>query len=267
VEVLGFNGPPSAGDEFVVVDSERRAREITEFRSMRARDDATARSAALIDVDQMFLQAGEDGLELLPMVIKGDVHGSVEAVRSALENLSTDEVAVQVLHAGVGGITESDVVLASASNAHIIGFNVRANPQARELAQRDGVEIRDYAIIYNIVDDTKAMLEGMLKPALHEHKLGNAQILEIFDVGKVGKVAGCRVTNGLARRGAKVRLLRDDIVIHDGTLKTLRSFKNDVREVKEGFECGMSFENYSDLRQDDVMEFYEVEEVARTLDS
>ena len=267
VEVLGFNGPPSAGDEFVVVDSERRAREITEFRSMRSRDDASARSAALVNVDQMFLQAGEDGLQRLPMVIKGDVHGSVEAVTSTLENLSTDEVAVQVLHAGVGGITESDVVLASASKAFIVGFNVRANPQARELAQRDGVEIRDYAIIYNIVDDTKAMLEGMLKPALREHKLGNAQILEIFDVGKIGKVAGCRVTNGLARRGAKVRLLRDDIVIHDGTLKTLRSFKNDVREVKEGFECGMSFENYSDLRQDDVMEFYEVEEVARTLDS
>lgn len=267
VEVLGFNGPPSAGDEFVVVDSERRAREITEFRSMRSRDDASARSAALVNVDQMFLQAGEDGLQRLPMVIKGDVHGSVEAVASALENLSTDEVAVQVLHAGVGGITESDVVLASASKAFIVGFNVRANPQARELAQRDGVEIRDYAIIYNIVDDTKAMLEGMLKPALRELKLGNAQILEIFDVGKIGKVAGCRVTNGLARRGAKVRLLRDDIVIHDGTLKTLRSFKNDVREVKEGFECGMSFENYSDLRQDDVMEFYEIEEVARTLDS
>ena len=267
VEVLGFNGPPSAGDEFVVVESERRAREITEFRSMRSRDDASARSAALVNVDQMFLQAGEDGLQRLPMVIKGDVHGSVEAVASALENLSTDEVAVQVLHAGVGGITESDVVLASASKAFIVGFNVRANPQARELAQRDGVEIRDYAIIYNIVDDTKAMLEGMLKPALRELKLGNAQILEIFDVGKIGKVAGCRVTNGLARRGAKVRLLRDDIVIHDGTLKTLRSFKNDVREVKEGFECGMSFENYSDLRQDDVMEFYEIEEVARTLDS
>ncbi len=267
VEVLGFNGPPSAGDEFVVVDSERRAREISEFRSMRSRDDASARSAVLVNMDQMFLQAGEDGLQRLPMVIKGDVHGSVEAVTSALENLSTDEVAVQVLHAGVGGITESDVVLASASKAFIVGFNVRANPQARELAQRDGVEIRDYAIIYNIVDDTKAMLEGMLKPALREHKLGNAQILEIFDIGKVGKVAGCRVTNGLARRGAKVRLLRDDIVIHDGTLKTLRSFKDDVREVKEGFECGMSFENYSDLRQDDVMEFYEVEEVARTLDS
>ena len=136
-----------------------------------------------------------------------------------------------------------------------------------QLAQRDGVEIRDYAIIYNIVDDTKAMLEGMLKPALHERKLGNAQILEIFDVGKVGKVAGCRVTNGLVRRGANVRLLRDDIVIHDGTLKTLRSFKDDVREVKEGFECGMAFDNHSDLREGDVMEFYEIEEVARVLNS
>ena len=267
VEVLGFNGPPNAGDEFVVVESERRAREISEFRSKRVREVASARSASQVSVDDMFSQAGEDGLQRLPMVIKGDVHGSVEAVKSALENLSTDEVAVQVLHAGVGGITESDVVLATASNAHIIGCNVRANPQARDLARREGVDIRDYAIIYNIVDDTKAMLEGMLKPALHERKLGNAQILEIFDVGKVGKVAGCRVTNGLVRRGANVRLLRDDIVIHDGTLKTLRSFKDDVREVKEGFECGMAFDNHSDLREGDVMEFYEIEEVARVLDS
>ncbi len=267
VEVLGFNGPPNAGDEFVVVKSERRAREISEFRGKRVRAVASARSASQISVEQMFSQAGEDGLQLLPMVIKGDVHGSVEAVKNALENLSTEEVAVQILHAGVGGITESDVVLASASDAHIIGFNVRANPQARDLAQREGVEIRDYAIIYNIVDDTKAMLEGMLKPALRERKLGNAQILQIFDVGKVGKVAGCRVTDGLVRRGAKVRLLRDDIVIHDGALKTLRSFKDDVREVKEGYECGMAFENYSDLREGDMMEFYEIEEVARALDS
>ena len=267
IEVLGFNGPPNAGDEFVVVQNERRAREISEFRAKRVREVASARNASQVNVEQMFTQAGDDGVQKLPLVIKGDVHGSVEAVNSALENLSTDEVAVQVLHAGVGGITESDVVLASASNAHIIGFNVRANPQARDLAQRDGIDISYYAIIYNIVDDIKAMLEGMLKPALKERKLGNAQILEIFDIGKVGKVAGCRVTGGLVRRGAKVRLLRDDIVIHDGALKTLRSFKDDVREVKEGFECGMAFENYSDLREGDVMEFYEIEEVARALDS
>ncbi|MBT3172622.1 MAG: translation initiation factor IF-2, partial [Rhodospirillaceae bacterium] len=202
-----------------------------------------------------------------PLLIKGDVHGSVEAVRSALENLSTEEVAAQILHAGVGGITESDIVLAGASNAQIIGFNVRANPQARALAQRDGIDIRYYSIIYNVVDDIKAMLEGMLKPALHERMLGNAQILEIFSVGKVGKVAGCRVTDGLVKHGAKVRLLRDDIVIHDGALKTLRRFKDDVREVKEGYECGMAFENYSDLREGDIMEFYEIEEVARALDS
>jgi translation initiation factor IF-2 len=267
VEVLGFNGPPNAGDPFVVVENERRAREISEFRAARVRDLASARSAPRKDIEQMFSKAGADGLQKLPLVIKADVHGSVEAVRGALENLSTDEVAVQVLHAGVGGITESDVVLAGASNARIIGFNVRANPQARELAQREGIDVRDYAIIYNIVDDIKAMLEGMLKPALHERKLGNAQILQIFDIGKIGKVAGCRVTNGLARRGAKVRLLRDDIVIHDGTLKTLRSFKDDVREVKEGFECGMAFENYSDMREGDTIEFYEIEEVARALDS
>ncbi len=267
VEVLGFNGPPNAGDQFVVVENERRAREISEFRAEREREIAAARSTSRVDVEQMFSQTGEDGLQMLPLVIKADVHGSVEAVRSALENLSTDEVAVQVLHAGVGGITESDVVLAAASNARIIGFNVRANPQAREMAQREGIDIRDYAIIYNIVDDTKAMLEGMLKPALRERKLGNAQILQIFDIGKIGKVAGCRVTDGLVRRGAKVRLLRDDIVIHDGSLKTLRSFKDDVREVKEGFECGMAFDNYHDMREGDIIEFYEIEEVARALDS
>jgi translation initiation factor IF-2 len=267
VEILGLNNPPNSGEDFVVVENERRAREISEFRSKRTRDIAAARSAAPMDVEQMFSQAGEDGLQNLPLLIKGDVHGSVEAVRGALENLSTEEVAAQILHAGVGGITESDVVLANASNAQIIGFNVRANPQARALAQRDGIEIRYYSIIYNIVDDIKAMLEGMLKPALHERMLGNAQILEIFSVGKVGKVAGCRVTDGLVRRGAKVRLLRDDIVIHDGALKTLRRFKDDVREVKEGYECGMAFENYSDLREGDIMEFYEIEEVARALDS
>ncbi len=267
VEILGLNNPPVAGEDFVVVENERRAREISEFRSKRARDLASARSAAPMDVEQMFSQAGEDGVQNLPLLIKGDVHGSVEAVRNALENLSTEEVAAKVLHAGVGGITEADVVLAGASNAQIIGFNVRANPQARALAQRDGIDIRYHSIIYNIVDDIKAMLEGMLKPALHERMLGNAQILEIFSVGKVGKVAGCRVTDGLVRRGAKVRLLRDDIVIHDGALKTLRRFKDDVREVKEGYECGMAFENYSDLREGDIMEFYEIEEVARALDS
>jgi len=267
VEVLGFNGPPDAGDQFVVVKNERRAREIAEFRAAREREITSARSTSSVDFENMFSKAGEDGLQKLPLVIKADVHGSVEAVKGALESLSTDEVAVQILHAGVGGITESDVVLATASNAFIIGFNVRANPQARELAQRDGIDIRDYAIIYNIVDDTKAMLEGMLKPALRERKLGNAQVLQIFDIGKVGKVAGCRVTDGMVRRGAKVRLLRDDIVLHDGTLKTLRSFKDDVREVKEGFECGMAFDNYHDMREGDIIEFYEVEEVARALDS
>ena len=267
VEVLGFNGPPNAGDQFVVVENERRAREIGEFRAAREREIASARSASRVDIEQMFSKVGEDGMQKLPLVIKADVHGSVEAVKGALENLSTDEVAVQILHAGVGAITESDVVLATASNARIMGFNVRANPQARELAQRDNIDIRDYAIIYNIVDDTKAMLEGMLKPALRERKLGNAQVLQIFDIAKVGKVAGCRITGGVVQRGAKVRLLRDDIVIHDGALKTLRSFKEDVREVKEGFECGMAFENYHDMREGDIIEFYEIEEVARTLDS
>ena len=171
-----------------------------------------------------------------------------------------------MLHAGVGGITESDVTLAAASDATIMGFNVRANVQARELASRSGIELRYHAVIYDVVDEVRASLEGMLRPEAREKTLGSAQILQVFEVGRVGRVAGCRVTGGLVRRGAKVRLLRDEIVIHDGSLKTLRRFKDDVREVKEGYECGMSLENHTDLREGDIIEFYEIEEVARTLD-
>ena len=266
IEVLGLTGVPEAGDEFVVVENEKRAREVTEFRTSQDRNARSGLVATPLSIEQMFADAGEEKLQEMPLVVKADVHGSAEAIVGAMGNLSTEEVAVQVLHSGVGGITESDVTLAKASRAGIVGFNVRANTQAKELANREGIEIRYYSVIYDAVDDVKAKLEGMLKPDLREKFLGNALVLQVFNVGKTGRVAGCRVTDGLVRRGAKVRLLRDDIVIHDGALKTLRRFKEEAKEVKEGYECGMAFENHDDLREGDTLEFYEIEEVARKLD-
>ncbi|MDD9992191.1 MAG: translation initiation factor IF-2 [Rhodospirillales bacterium] len=266
-EILGLSGVPLAGDEVVVVENERRAREVSEFRQARAREQEVARGAPL-NLEQLFSEIKEkEGKSELPLVVKADVQGSVEALVGALGRLGTEEVAVRVLHSGVGGIIESDVTLAAASDATIVGFNVRANAQARELAARCAIELRYHAVIYDVVDEVRASLEGMLRPEARERTMGSAQILQVFEVGRVGKVAGCRVTNGLVRRGAKARLLRDDVVIHDGALKTLRRFKDDVREVKEGYECGMSFENHSDLREGDVIELYEIEEVARTLEA
>ena len=198
-------------------------------------------------------------------MIKSDVHGSLEAIMSSLDKLGTEEVKAEILHAGVGGINESDVTLARATGAMIIGFNVRANPQAREMARRDNIDIRYYSIIYNVVDDIKAALSGLLSPVEREKFLGYADIREVFDISKVGKVAGCMITEGMVKRGARVRLLRDDVVIHDGVLKTLRRFKDEVREVKEGYECGMAFENYGDIKVGDKIECYEIEEVARAL--
>jgi translation initiation factor IF-2 len=264
VEVLGLQGTPQAGDVFSVVESEARAREITEFRQHQLRQKQAA-AGARGTLEQMFskIQAGE--AKELPVVVKADVQGSVEAIVNSLNSLSNDEVAVRILHSGVGGINESDVTLARASAGLIIGFNVRANPQARELAKRDHVDIRYYSIIYNVVDDAKAALSGMLAPTLREQFLGNAEIREIFNITKVGKVAGCMVTEGQVKRGAKVRLLRDNVVIHEGTLKTLRRFKDEVRDVKEGFECGMAFENYDNIQKGDVIECFEMEEVARQL--
>ncbi|MFC7334893.1 translation initiation factor IF-2 [Rhodocista pekingensis] len=266
VEVLGLTGVPLAGDDLAVVGTEARAREITEYRQRKKRE-AQAAQQARGSLEQMFskIQAGE--AKELPVVIKGDVQGSVEAIAGALEKAAGDnsEVKVRVLFSGVGAITESDVTLANASDGLIIGFNVRANPQAREMAKRDGVEIRYYSIIYNIIDDVKQMLTGMLAPTLREKFLGNAQIQEVFNITKVGKVAGCRVVEGIVKRGAKVRLLRDNVVIHEGTLKTLKRFKDEVKEVREGFECGMAFENYDDIRAGDLIEAFEMEEVARAL--
>ncbi|MGK9234138.1 translation initiation factor IF-2 [Inquilinus limosus] len=266
VEVLGLNGTPLAGDDFIVVDSEARAREITEFRTRKRREAAhvaTARGS----LEQMFEKIREGEAKELPVIIKGDVQGSVEAIAGSLEKAAGDnaEVKVRVLHSAVGAITESDVTLAASTGAMLIGFNVRANPQAREMAKRDGVEIRYYSIIYNVIDDVKAALTGLLAPKMRENYIGNAEIREVFNITKVGKVAGCMVTNGIVKRGAGVRLLRDNVVIHEGTLKTLKRFKDEVREVREGYECGMAFENYDDIRAGDVIECFELVEEARAL--
>jgi len=264
VEVLGLNGLPLAGDDFVVVENEGRAREIADFRQRRRRD-AAAALGGRGTLEQMFSKIASGTAKELAVVVKSDVQGSLEAIVGSLEKLSTDEVAVRVLHSAVGGITESDVILAKATGALIIGFNVRANPQARELATRDAVEIRYYAVIYDLIDDVRGALSGMLSPTLRERFLGNASIREVFNITRVGKVAGCMVTDGVVRRGAKVRLLRDNVVIHEGSLKTLKRFKDEVREVREGYECGMAFENYENVQQGDVIECFEVEEVVRTL--
>ena len=265
VEVLGASGSPSAGDMFNVVETEAKAREIAEYRARISREKRTA-SGNRTTLDQMMQQLKDTELKELPIVVKADVQGSAEAISQAVDKLGTDEVCGRVVHTAVGGITESDITLAAASNASILGFNVRANSQARNLADEQGVEIRYYNVIYDLVDDMKAAMSGMLSPDLRETMLGNAEILEIFNVSKSGKVAGCKVTDGLVRRGARVRLIRDSVVIHEGELSSLRRFKDEVKEVNAGQECGMAFENYEDLKQRDVIECYEVEEIARTLD-
>lgn len=264
VEVLGLQGTPMAGDEMVVVDSEARARDVVQYRQQRRRD-AEAKRGVRGTVEQMLSQIAAGEAKELPLVIKSDVQGSLEAIIASISRLSTDEVATRILSSGVGAISESDVTLARASGAMIIAFNVRANAQAREMARRDGVDIRYYSIIYNVVDDVKAALSGMLAPEMRENFLGYAEIREVFNTSKVGNVAGCMVTEGLVKRGNKVRLLRDNVVIHEGTLKTLRRFKDEVKEVKSGFECGMAFENYNDIKVGDVIECFEIVEEARSL--
>jgi translation initiation factor IF-2 len=264
VEVLGLDGVPTAGDQVTVVDNEKRAREIAEYHQRQLRD-AQAATGVGGSVDDLFKALQEGQASELPVVVKADVHGSLEAIQAGLDKFSNDEVKVRILHGGVGGITESDITLARASKALVVGFNVRANAQARELAKRDGVEIRYYSIIYELLDDAKDMLSGMLTPEARETITGHAEIREVFNITKVGKVAGCRVVDGFVRRGAKVRLLRDDVVVYEGELSSLKRFKEDVREVKEGFECGMSIAGYGDIRQGDVIEAYEVQEVARSL--
>jgi translation initiation factor IF-2 len=266
VEVLGFSGTPDAGDRLAVVDSEARAREVTDYRARQKREKTAARATGMRgSLEQMMAQAKTSGRKEFPLVIKADVQGSLEAIIGALDKLGTDEVAARVLHAGVGGISESDVTLAEASGVPIIAFNVRANKEAREAAERAGIEIRYYNIIYDLVDDVKKAMSGLLPPTLRETMLGNAQILEIFKVSKVGNIAGCKVTDGIVERGANVRLIRDNVVIHEGKLSQLKRFKDDVREVGAGMECGMAFENYQDMRQGDVIECYRVEQIQRSL--
>ncbi len=264
VEVLGFDSAPEAGDQFAVVENEARAREITDYR-VRERRKRLAVAGARGSLEQMMTNLKAAGTKEFTLLVKGDVQGSVEAIVAALDKMGTDEVRARIVHAGVGGITESDVGLAATSGAVVLGFNVRANSQAREAAEREGVEIRYYAVIYDLVDEVKQAMSGMLAPTRRETFLGNAEILEVFAISKVGKVAGCRVTEGKVERGAQVRLIRDNVVVHEGKLSTLKRFKDEVREVTAGQECGMAFEGYQDMRPGDVIECFEVEHVQRTL--
>ncbi|MDC0148304.1 translation initiation factor IF-2 [Alphaproteobacteria bacterium] len=267
VEVLGAGGAPGAGTIFSVVENEARARDVAEYRSRKERETASATGPRAASLDQMMSQLKDAEIHEMTLVVKGDVQGSVEAIAQAADKLGTEEVTARAVHTGVGAITESDVTLASASNAVVIGFNVRANTQARDAAEATGTEIRYYNVIYDLVDDLKAAMAGMLSPHLRETALGKAEVLEIFAVGKGDKAAGCSIREGLVRRGAKVRLIRDDIVIHEGELSSLRRFKDEVKEANSGQECGMAFEKYTDLKAGDIIECYEVEEVARTLDN
>jgi translation initiation factor IF-2 len=264
VEILGFDSAPEAGDQFAVVESEGRAREITDYRTRKRRQTLGSAGTART-LEQMMQQLKETGRKEFPLLVKGDVQGSVEAIAGALRKLGTDEVEARIVHSGVGGITESDVSLANASKAVLVGFNVRANVQAKLAADQAGVEIRYYNIIYNLVDDVKQAMSGLLAPTIREIFLGNAEILEVFNISKVGKIAGCRVTDGKVERGAKVRLIRDNVVVHEGTLSTLKRFKDEVREVPAGQECGMAFANYQDIRKGDVIECFNIETIARSL--
>jgi len=263
VEIQGLTEVPSAGEEILVLHDERKAREIALFRQGKYRDVKLAKQQAA-KLENMFEQMDE-GAKTLPLIIKADVQGSQEALIHALTKLSTNEIKVQIVHAAVGGISESDVNLAIASKAVIIGFNTRADAGARKLAEANGIDIRYYNIIYEAVDEIKAAMSGMLAPEKKEETLGLVEIRQVFRIPKVGAVAGCMVLSGLVRRSAQVRLLRNNVVIHTGELDSLKRFKDDVREVKEGFECGLSLKNYQDIQEGDQLEVFEVKEVARTL--
>ena len=264
VEVLGLQGTPAAGDNFIVVKDENQAKEVTSYRLRKERDAKLVKSAKSA-MEQMLDKIKSGEAKHLAVIIKADVQGSVEAIEGAITKFSNQEVSVQILHSAVGPISESDVTLAKASNAFIIGFNVRANPHARDMARRDGIDIKYYSIIYDVVDDVKKGLEGLLSPEIKEKILGYAEIRNVFNITGVGKVGGCMVTEGLVKRGAKVRLLRDNVVIHDGNLAQLKRFKEDVKEVRESYECGMSFENYNDIQVGDYIECYELETIAAKL--
>jgi translation initiation factor IF-2 len=264
VEVLGLNSAPEAGDRFDVVPNEARAREITDYRE-RQRREKRGTGVARASLEQMMTQINQSGRKEFPILVKADVQGSAEAIVQALDKIGNEEIRSRVVHYAVGGINESDVALAAASGAAVLGFNVRANSQARDAAQRLGIEIRYYNIIYDLVDDIKAAMSGKLAPEMRETFMGNAKILEVFNITKVGKVAGCQVTEGSVQRGNKVRLIRDNVVIHEGSLSTLKRFKDEVKEVQSGQECGMAFEKYEDMRAGDIIECFRVEKVERKL--
>jgi len=265
VEIQGLAEVPAAGDEFMVLSDERRAREIATFRQGKYRNVKLAKQQAA-KLENMFEQMGQGGdVQTLALIIKADVQGSQEALAASLLKLSTPEVRVQIVHAAVGGISESDVNLAIASKAVIIGFNTRADANARKVAEHNGVDLRYYNIIYDAVDDVKAAMGGMLAPEQREEVIGSAEIRQVFVASKIGTIAGCMVTDGVVRRTAKLRLLRENVVIYTGELEGLKRFKDDVKEVKEGFECGLSIKGYNDIKEGDVLEFFEIKEVARTL--
>ena len=264
VEVLGLDAPPEAGDEFAVVENEKAARDITQYRREKEKKRVSVASAR--SVEQLFAIAGKTSARELPVIVKSDVHGSMEAIIGSMNKFNGDEVKIRVIHSGVGAISESDITLAGATGAMMVAFNVRATPKAKELAAAQKVTIRYYSIIYNVIDDVKAALSGLLSPELREEFIGYAEIREVFNITKAGKVAGCMITEGVVKRGAKVRLLRDNVVIHEGTLKTLKRFKDEVKEVKSGFECGMAFENYEDIRAGDMIECFEISSHARTVE-
>ena len=263
-EIIGFNNAPIPGDDFVVVSDESKAKEIADIRARKKKEkEWVVKKGSASDV---FAQiAAGDKLQSLSVIIKADTQGSIEAISDSLRKLATDEICVNILHSGVGGITENDVILANASNAVVLGFNVRANAQAKDQSLRDGIEIKYYSIIYDLIDDIKAIMSGMLSPILSERVIGSAEVRQIFDISKVGKIAGCMVTDGVIRRTAKVRVLRDSVVIHTGDVKSINRKKDSVKEVKEGFECGVSLESYSDIHLKDVLEFFEIDEIARSL--
>jgi translation initiation factor IF-2 len=264
VEILGLGGVPEAGDTFVAVADDQKARQVAEHRQAKQREAEMAKTAK-VSLDDLYQQIQTGEVKELKIVLKADVQGSVEAMSEALRRLSSDDVRVNVLHASVGGITESDVLLASASNAIVIGFNVRPEPKAAALAEREGVDIRLYTIIYEALNDVRDALEGLLEPTLQEKVLGRAEVRQTFVVSGIGQVAGCAVTDGKITRGARARLLRDHVVVHDGRIASLKRFKEDVREVATGYECGLSLEGYQDVKTGDVVEAYEVEQVARRL--
>lgn len=264
VEVFGFNDAPLAGDVFNIVQTEKQARDITEYRIRKSKENKV--TASKTSLEALFQKAsGAGGIKDLPIILKGDVHGSIEAINGSLSKIISDEVHLKVIHQAVGGITESDVSLAAATGAIILGFNVRSNMAATLDAERNKVDIRYYSIIYNLIDDIKAIMSGMLSPIIREVYIGSVEIREVFNITKVGKIAGSYVTKGIIKRGAGVRLLRDNIVIHEGKLKTLKRFKDDVKEVKEGYECGIAFENYEDIKIGDLVEVFEIVEEQKQL--